>query len=126
MTYLSSIDQAATFIRGRRNELSGIGAEAVTRMRLQNRFLTGLDIARHTAKVMRADMAAYDRDPTAYTQSLGCWHGFIAQQQIISVKKHIGTTQRRYLYLSGWSPRSDRNSGPCPISRCTKKRPCRR
>jgi len=115
MTYLSSIDQAATFIRGRRNELSGIGAEAMTRMRLQNRFLTGLDIARHTAKVMRADMAAYDRDPGAYTQSLGCWHGFIAQQQIISIKKHFGTTQRRYLYLSGWMVAALRSQfGPLP------------
>jgi len=41
----------------------GISAEAVARMRLQNRFLTGLDIARYTAGVMRADMAAYDADP---------------------------------------------------------------
>jgi len=115
MTYLSTIDQAATFIRGRRDELSGIRAEAVTRMRLQNRFLTGLDIARHTARVMRADMAAYDRDPAAYTQSLGCWHGFIAQQQIISIKKHFGTTQRRYLYLSGWMVAALRSEfGPLP------------
>jgi isocitrate lyase len=37
----------------------GISAEAVIRMRLQNRFLTGLDIARFTAGIMREDMAAY-------------------------------------------------------------------
>src|SRR5439155_26052592 len=76
--------------------------EAVARMRLQNRFKTGLDIARYTAALMRSDMAAYDADPTKYTQSLGCWHGFIAQQKLISVKKHFGKTDRRYLYLSGW------------------------
>ena len=81
---------------------NGVTAEAVARMRLQNRFKTGLDIARYTAALMRADMAAYDGDPTKYTQSLGCWHGFIAQQKLISVKKHFGTTDRRYLYLSGW------------------------
>jgi isocitrate lyase len=69
---------------------------------LQNRFQTGLDIARYTAKIMRADMAAYDADPANYTQSLGCWHGFIAQQKMISIKKHFGTTKGRYLYLSGW------------------------
>ena len=70
---------------------NGVTAEAVARMRLQNRFKTGLDIARYTAALMRADMAAYDADPTKYTQSLGCWHGFIAQQKLISVKKHFGT-----------------------------------
>ena len=68
---------------------NGVTAEAVARMRLQNRFKTGLDIARYTAALMRADMAAYDADPTKYTQSLGCWHGFIAQQKLISVKKHF-------------------------------------
>ncbi|MDU1801858.1 MAG: isocitrate lyase [Bradyrhizobium sp.] len=81
---------------------NGVTAEAVARMRLQNRFKTGLDVARYTAAVMRADMAAYDEDSTKYTQSLGCWHGFIAQQKLISIKKHFGKTDRRYLYLSGW------------------------
>ncbi len=73
---------------------NGVTAEAVARMRLQNRFKTGLDIARYTAAIMRADMAAYDADPAKYTQSLGCWHGFIAQQKLISIKKHFGTTER--------------------------------
>src|SRR4029434_9474018 len=93
----------------------GVGAEAVARMRLQNRFKTGLDIARYTAALMRADMAAYDADPTRYTQSLGCWHGFIAQQKLISVKKHFGKTDRRYLYLSGWMIAALRSEfGPLP------------
>src|SRR6201990_1561985 len=94
---------------------NGVGAEAVARMRLQNRFKTGLDIARYTAALMRADMAAYDADPTKYTQSLGCWHGFIAQQKLISVKKHFGKTDRRYLYLSGWMIAALRSEfGPLP------------
>jgi isocitrate lyase len=60
-------------------------------------------------------MAAYDGDPTKYTQSLGCWHGFIAQQKLISVKKHFGTTDRRYLYLSGWMIAALRSEfGPLP------------
>jgi isocitrate lyase len=93
----------------------GINAESVARMRLQNRFLTGLDIARYTAGIMRADMAAYDADPALYTQSLGAWHGFIAQQQMISVKKHFGTTKRRYIYLSGWMVAALRSEfGPLP------------
>ena len=51
---------------------------------------------------MRADMAAYDADPTLYTQSLGAWHGFVGQQPIIAVKKHSSTARRRYIDLSGW------------------------
>src|SRR3569832_2372660 len=94
---------------------NGVTAEAVARMRLQTRFKTGLDVARYTAALMRSDMAAYDGDPTKYTQSLGCWHGFIAQQKLISVKKHFGTTDRRYLYLSGWMIAALRSEfGPLP------------
>jgi isocitrate lyase len=93
----------------------GISAQAVARMRLQNRFLTGLDIARYTAGIMREDMAAYDADPSLYTQSLGAWHGFIAQQQMISVKKHFGSLKRRYIYLSGWMVAALRSEfGPLP------------
>ncbi len=84
-------------------------------MRLQNRFRTGLDIARYTATIMRRDMAAYDADTSRYTQSLGCWHGFIGQQKVIAIKKHFGTTDRRYLYLSGWMIAALRSEfGPLP------------
>ena len=79
-----------------------VDPENVARMRAQNRFRTGLDIARYTADIMRRDMVAYDNDTARYTQSLGCWHGFIGQQKMISIKKHFGATDRRYLYLSGW------------------------
>lgn len=92
-----------------------IDAEHATRMRLQNRFRTGLDIAKYTASIMRRDMAAYEADPTKYTQSLGCWHGFIGQQKMIAVKKHQGTTDRSYLYLSGWMVAALRSGfGPLP------------
>ena len=64
---------------------------------------------------MREDMAAYDADPAQYTQSLGCWHGFIAQQKMIAIKKHFGTTKRRYIYLSGWMIAALRSDfGPLP------------
>ena len=93
----------------------GIDAEAVARMRAQNRFPTGLDIAKYCAKIMREDMAAYDADAAAYTQSLGCWHGFVAQQKMISIKKHFGSTKGRYLYLSGWMVAALRSEfGPLP------------
>ena len=94
---------------------AGIAAESVARMRLQNRFRSGLDIARYTATIMREDMAAYDGDPAQYTQSLGCWHGFIGQQKMIAIKKHFGTTKRKYLYLSGWMVAALRSDfGPLP------------
>ncbi|MBA3054581.1 MAG: isocitrate lyase [Sphingomonadales bacterium] len=115
MTYQQTIAEANTAISPNAQTWSGIDAESVARMRLQNRFHTGLDIAKYTAKIMRADMAAYDADPAAYTQSLGCWHGFIGQQKMISIKKHFGTTKGRYLYLSGWMVAALRSEfGPLP------------
>ncbi len=114
MTYQAQIASASTTTASNEN-WSGIDAESVARMRLQNRFQTGLDIARYTAKIMRQDMAAYDADPANYTQSLGCWHGFIGQQKLISIKKHFGTTKGRYLYLSGWMVAALRSEfGPLP------------
>jgi len=87
----------------------------VARMQLQNQFKTGLDVAKYTAKIMRKDMAEYDMDTTTYTQSLGCWHGFVAQQKMISVKKNFGSTNKRYLYLSGWMIAAMRSEfGPLP------------
>src|SRR6478672_2920376 len=102
MTYSQDIAQTDDLIRRHNGTWDGIGAESVARMRAQNRFQTGLDIARYTAGIMRADMAAYDADPANYTQSLGCWHGFVAQQKMIAIQRHFGTTKRRYIYLSGW------------------------
>jgi len=92
-----------------------INAEYLARMRLQNRFKTGLEIAKYTASIMRRDMEDYDNDPSQYTQSLGCWHGFIGQQKLISIKKHFKTNKKRYLYLSGWMIAALRSQfGPLP------------
>ncbi len=93
MTYQGKINQLNQTIAGAGAPWNAISAESAARMQLQNRFHTGLDIARYTAKIMRQDMAAYDADPAQYTQSLGCWHGFIAQQKMISIKKHFGSTR---------------------------------
>ena len=47
-------------------------------------------------------MEDYDNDPSQYTQSLGCWHGFIGQQKLISIKKHFKTNKKGiYIYLDG-------------------------
>jgi isocitrate lyase len=115
MTYHSEIERLGEAIEERGSVWAAISPEAAARMRWQNRFRTGLDIARYTAKIMRRDMAAYDVDPANYTQSLGCWHGFIGQQKLISIKKHFGSTRGRYLYLSGWMIAALRSEfGPLP------------
>lgn len=113
--YRTEINKALDSIAERGESWNAVSPEYVARMRLQNRFLTGLDIARYNAKIMREDMAAYDKDPSQYTQSLGCWHGFVGQQKMISVKKHFGETKGRYLYLSGWMIAAMRSEfGPLP------------
>lgn len=115
MSYSQHVENAKAVIAANGPTWDGISAESVARMRAQNRFRTGLEIAQYTADIMRADMEAYDKDPANYTQSLGCWHGFIGQQKMISIKKHFGTTKGRYLYLSGWMVAALRSEfGPLP------------
>ena len=92
-----------------------INPEYVARMQLQNRFKSGIEIAKYNAAIMRKDMDAYDNDSSKYTQSLGCWHGFIGQQKLISIKKHFDTNDKKYLYLSGWMIAALRSQfGPLP------------
>ena len=113
--YFNDVAAAADLVASQGAAWNAIDPENVARMKAQNRFRTGLDIARYTAKIMREDMARYDADPANYTQSLGCWHGFIGQQKMISIKKHFGTTKGRYLYLSGWMIAALRSEfGPLP------------
>ncbi|MGB5758444.1 MAG: isocitrate lyase [Acidimicrobiales bacterium] len=114
-SYMSDIETFASLRESRGEAWNAISPEYAARMKLQNRFKTGLDIAKYTAAIMRRDMAEYDADSTQYTQSLGCWHGFIGQQKMIAVKKHHGTTAKRYLYLSGWMVAALRSElGPLP------------
>ena len=114
-TYTNDIDTVATLRATNGSAWNAINPESAARMRAQNQFKTGLDIAKYTAKIMRDDMARYDADTSQYTQSLGCWHGFIGQQKMISIKKHFNSTDRRYLYLSGWMVAALRSEfGPLP------------
>ncbi|MBV1907475.1 MAG: isocitrate lyase [Pseudomonadales bacterium] len=113
--YLDEIKAVATLRESHKKTWASINPEYVTRMRFQNRFKTGVDIARHTADIMRKDMADYDTNPANYTQSLGCWHGFTAQQLAMSVKKHQGSLDKSYIYLSGWMVAALRSRfGPLP------------
>ena len=52
MSYQSQVQAAAAAVNGK-SGWESISAESVARMRLQNRFQSGLDIARYTAAIMR-------------------------------------------------------------------------
>ena len=109
--YLEQVEK----LQGVATAANGVNAEHAVRMRLQNQFKTGLDVAKYTADIMRRDIENYEADTSQYTQSLGCWHGFIGQQKMIAIKKHFGDTNRRYLYLSGWMIAALRSEfGPLP------------
>ncbi|WP_105213943.1 MULTISPECIES: isocitrate lyase [unclassified Pseudoalteromonas] len=113
--YNAQIDSLATLCQQNGQRWNSISPVYAARMQLQNRFKTGLDIAKYTAKIMREDMAAYDADSSQYTQSLGCWHGFTAQQMMMAIKRHQKTTKRSYVYLSGWMVAALRSEfGPLP------------
>lgn len=65
--FQDDIGRVTGLVESKKGTWAAINPESVARMRLQNRFQTGLDIARYTAGVMRADMAAYDADSSLYT-----------------------------------------------------------
>ena len=113
--YLKAIEEVGALRDSNGTAWAGINPESAVRMQLQNRFKTGIDIAQHTADIMRKDMAEYDADSSKYTQSLGCWHGFVAQQKAIAIKRHRGTLEKKYIYLSGWMVAALRSQfGPLP------------
>ena len=70
--YLKEIEAVTRLRDGHAEKWMGINPEYAVRMRIQNRFKSGLDIAQYTADIMRQDMADYDADSSQYTQSLGC------------------------------------------------------
>ena len=113
--YKTLLDELSKLINEGKGAHVNINPEHAARMRLQNQFQSGIDIAKYTASIMRKDMEEFDANPESYTQSLGCWHGFIGQQKLISIKKHFGSTNKKYLYLSGWMVAALRSEfGPLP------------
>jgi len=113
--YKDIVEQMSNLKAAGKDANVNVNPEHAARMRWQNQFQTGIDIAKYTAAIMRKDMEEYDQNSSSYTQSLGCWHGFIGQQKLISIKKHFGTTDKKYLYLSGWMVAALRSEfGPLP------------
>lgn len=107
MTYSQTLSELQT--RYPQGAPAGIDLDALAQLKTQNTFETHLDIAKAMATVMRKDMAAYDADSSQFTQSLGCWSGFHAQQMMRAIKRQKGTLDRAYVYLSGWMVAGLRN-----------------
>lgn len=59
-TYTSAIDAVRAVKAKFGTAWSAISPEDAARMQMQNRFRTGLDIAKYTAGIMRRDMAEYE------------------------------------------------------------------
>ena len=114
-TYKEILEKLSNLKASGKDAHVNMNPEHAARMRWQNQFQTGVNIAKYTAAIMRKDMDEYDSDTSSYTQSLGCWHGFIGQQKLISIKKHFGSNNKKYLYLSGWMVAALRSEfGPLP------------
>ena len=60
--YQDDIQVVASLKSAQGSAWDAINPESAARMRAQNKFKTGLDIARYTADIMRADMAVFDND----------------------------------------------------------------
>ena len=65
-TYTQDIDAVAKLKETNGSPWNAINPESVARMRAQNKFKTGLDIAKYTAGIMRRDMAEFDKDKAKY------------------------------------------------------------
>jgi len=114
-TYQTAIDAIRELKAKFGNTWADISPEDAARMQIQNRFKTGLDIAKYTAAIMRRDMAAYDADSSKYTQSLRLLARFYRTAKNDCEQKYFGTTERRYIYLSGWMVAALRSEfGPLP------------
>ncbi|HBO16303.1 MAG TPA: isocitrate lyase, partial [Porticoccaceae bacterium] len=58
--YDDDIAQMTELMSKKSGAWSAISAKYAARMRAQNQFKTGLDIAKYTASIMRRDMQDYD------------------------------------------------------------------
>ena len=68
MASYKELIQELTELKSKNNGSNvNIQPENAARMRLQNQFQSGLDIARYTAAIMRKDMEEYDANPESYT-----------------------------------------------------------
>ena len=56
MTYQNTITRMQGIVSANGPSWAAIDPESAARMAIQNRFATGLDIAKHTADIMRADV----------------------------------------------------------------------
>ncbi|SVD28671.1 uncharacterized protein METZ01_LOCUS381525, partial [marine metagenome] len=69
--YIKLIEEITKNKNSNGASFGAVNPEFAARMKLQNKFPTGLDIARYTSDIMHQDIKDYDKDNSLYTQSLG-------------------------------------------------------
>ena len=65
--YQNDVKQIAELRSTKAGAWNAINPQYAARMKAQNRFKTGLDIAKYTAAIMRKDMQEYDADSSFNT-----------------------------------------------------------
>jgi len=69
-SYANDINAIAGVCEAAGSSWDAINPESAARMRVQNRFKTGLEIAQYTADIMRRDMAEYAAKNDLYQKAL--------------------------------------------------------
>ena len=85
--YQNEIKAVAALKEKNSSSWSAINPEYAARMRIQNAASRPAWISPSTPRPSCArTWPNHDADSSVYTQSLGCWHGFIGQQKLISIR----------------------------------------
>src|SRR3990167_1997471 len=108
-TYMERIEETRNIMTAQKalgRNFGDMSAETFVRQAILGEFdgipFSGINISKWAAKKIRADLEAYQQDPSKYTMSLGAASGLFAQQCIIAAKKERGSLHGIYVYLSGW------------------------
>ena len=83
-TYLTAIDAIRELKAKFGDTWRDISPEDAARMQMQNQFKTGLDIAECRGAIRCRYRGADGGGSRQYTQAVGCWDGFVAQERRIA------------------------------------------
>jgi isocitrate lyase len=81
LDYKKTIEELNKLKNSDEKLFKNINSESAARMKMQNRFQTGVDIAKYTAAIMREDMDAYDKDSSLYTHLLDAGMGLLVSKK---------------------------------------------
>lgn len=120
-TYQTAIDAVRELKSKFGNTWADISPEDAARMQLQNRFKTGLDIAKYTAAIMRRDMAEYDADSSEIYSIIRLLAWFHRSTKMIANKNtSVLLANVISTFLVGWLLHFVQNSVHFLTNLCTK------